>query len=108
MRKVLIVFSIIFHISTNVYAQEFKLEKIVDGLNEPWSLSFIDDENILFTEKPGKLYSLNLKNKKISEIKHDLKVLEYGQGGLLDVFFNNQNNYYLKFAEIPADKVLYS
>ena len=75
MKKILIIFSIIFHFSTNVYAQEFKLEKIVDGLDKPWSLSFIDKENILFTEKPGKLYSLNLKNKKISEIKHDLKCI---------------------------------
>ena len=74
MKKILIVFSIIFNLSSNVYAQEFKLEKVVDGLDEPWSLSFIDDENILFTEKPGKLHSLNLKNKKISEINHDLKI----------------------------------
>jgi glucose/arabinose dehydrogenase len=93
MKKILIVFSIICHLSSNVYAQEFKLEKIVDGLNEPWSLSFIDDENILFTEKPGKLYSLNLKNKKISDIKHDLKFLEYGQGGLLDVLYRDQYVY---------------
>ena len=64
MKKILIVSSIIFHLSINVYAQEFKLKKVVDGLDEPWSLSFIDTENILFTEKPGKLYSLNLKNKK--------------------------------------------
>ena len=93
MKKVLIVFSIIFHISTNVYAQEFKLEKIVDGLDEPWSLSFIDKENMLITEKPGKLYSFNLKNKKLIEVKHDLKLLEYGQGGLLDVLFKDQDVY---------------
>ena len=98
MKKILIVFSIIFHLSSSVYAQEYKLEKIVDGLDEPWSLSFIDDENILFTEKPGKLYSLNLKNKKISEIKHNLKVLEYGQGGLLDVLYND-NNVYISYTE---------
>ena len=93
MKKILIVFSIIFNLSSNVYTQEIKLEKIVDGLDEPWSLSFIDDENILFTEKPGKLYLLNIKNKKMSEIKHDLNVLEYGQGGLLDVLFKDQNIY---------------
>ena len=93
MKKILIFFSIFFYFSSNVYAQKFKLENIVSGLDEPWSLSFIDKENILFTEKPGKLYSLNLKNKKISEIKHDLKVLEYGQGGLLDVLFKDQNVY---------------
>jgi aldose sugar dehydrogenase len=93
MKKILIVFSIIFHFSSNVYSQEFKLEKIVDGLDEPWSLSFIDDVNIIFAEKPGKIYSLNLKNKKISEIKHDLNFLEYGQGGLLDVLYRDQYVY---------------
>ena len=93
MKKILIFFSIFFYFFSNAHAQKFKLENIVSGLDEPWSLSFIDKENILFTEKPGKLYSLNLKNKKISEIKHDLKVLEYGQGGLLDVLFKDENVY---------------
>ena len=95
MKKILILFSIFFYFSTNVFSEEFKLEKIVDGLDEPWSLSFIDKENIVFTEKPGKLYLLNIKNKKISEIKHNLNVLEYGQGGLLDVLFKDQNIYML-------------
>jgi aldose sugar dehydrogenase len=98
MKKILILFSFFFFFFNNVYAQEFKLEKIVDGLDNPWSLSFIDKENILFTEKPGKLYLLNLKSKKISKVKHDLKVLEYGQGGLLDVLFNNQD-VYISFTE---------
>ena len=93
MKKVLIFFYFLFYFSTNIHAQEFKLEKIVDGLDEPWSLSFIDKANILFTEKPGKLYLLNLKNKKISEITHNLEVLEYGQGGLLDVLFKDQYVY---------------
>ena len=93
MKNILIIFSIFFYFSTNVFCEEFKLEKIVDGLDEPWSLSFIDKENIVFTEKPGKLYLLNIKNKKMSEIKHDLNVLEYGQGGLLDVLFKDQNIY---------------
>ena len=93
MKKILIFFSIFFYFSTNVYTQEFKLEKVINGLDEPWSLSFIDTENLLFTEKPGKLYSLNLKNKKISEIKHDLNFLEYGQGGLLDVLYRDQYVY---------------
>ena len=102
MRRALIFFSIFFYFSTNLYAQEFKLEKIVGSLDEPWSLSFIDNENILFTEKPGKLYSLNLKSKKISEIKHNLDMLEYGQGGLLDVFFKDQN-VYVSYSENRGD-----
>ena len=102
MKKILIIFSIFFCFFNNAYAQEFKLEKIIDGLNNPWSLSFIDRENIVFTEKQGKLYLLNIKNKKISKIKHDLNVLEYGQGGLLDVLFMDQD-LYISYSEDRGD-----
>ena len=89
-----IIFFLLFYFTTiHLYAAEIQFEKIVDKLNEPWSLSFIDKEKIIFTEKAGKLYILNLKNKKISEIEHNLNVLEYGQGGLLDVLYEEQDVY---------------
>ena len=86
----------------NLYALEIKLEKIVDSLDKPWSLSFIDQENIIFTEKSGKLYTLNLKDKKILEIKHNLLVLEVGQGGLLDVLYRN-GKVYISYSENRGD-----
>ncbi len=92
MKKILI-FLLFYFAFFNLYASEIKFEKITDGLNEPWSLSFIDKEKIIFTEKAGKLYIFNLKNKKISEIEHDLNVIEYGQGGLLDVLYKDQDIY---------------
>ena len=93
---------IFFLISSNICASEIKLEKIVDSLDKPWSLSFIDEENIIITEKSGKLYTLNLKNKKISEIKHNLSVLEVGQGGLLDVLYHEQK-VYISYSENRGD-----
>ena len=48
MKKVFIF--IFFFISFNLYAEEIKLEKIVDSFDKPWSLSFIDEENIIITE----------------------------------------------------------
>ena len=89
----IIIFLLFYFTTSHLYASEIKFEKIVDKLNEPWSLSFIDKEKIIFTEKAGKLYILNLKNKKISEIEHNLNVLEYGQGGLLDVLYEDQDVY---------------
>ena len=89
----IIIFLLFYFTTSHLYASEIKFEKIVDELNEPWSLSFIDKEKIIFTEKAGKLYILNLKNKKISEIEHNLNVLEYGQGGLLDVLYEEQDVY---------------
>ena len=99
--KKLIVFLIFFTFS-NLYAFEIKLEKIISGLDKPWSLSFTDQENIIFTEKSGKLYGLNLKSKKIFEIKHNLSVLEVGQGGLLDVLYNN-GQIYISYSENRGD-----
>ena len=100
MKKIFIF--IFFFLSFNLYAQEIKLEKIVDSFDKPWSLSFIDDENIIITEKSGKLYTFNLKNKKISEIKHNLSVLEVGQGGLLDVLYHEQE-VYISYSENRGD-----
>jgi len=99
--KKLFIFLFFFAFS-NLYALEIKLEKIVDSLDKPWSLSFIDQENIIFTEKSGKLYTLNLKAKKISEIKHNLSVLEVGQGGLLDVLYGN-GQIYISYSENRGD-----
>ena len=56
--KKLVIF-LFFLTSSDIYASDINLEKIVDGLKKPWSLSFIDQQNIVFTEKQGKLYKLN-------------------------------------------------
>ncbi len=93
---------ILFLISFNLNAQEIKLEKIVEDLNKPWSFTFVDQNNIIFTEKAGKLYSLNLNDKKKVEIKHNLSVLEVGQGGLLDVLYYN-GHIYISYSENRGD-----
>ena len=100
MKKIFIF--LFFFVSTNLYALEIKLEKITDSLDKPWSLSFIDQESIIFTEKSGKLYTLNLKDKKITEIKHNLSVLEVGQGGLLDVL-SDKGQIYISYSENRGD-----
>ena len=99
--KKLVIF-LFFLTSSDIYASDINLEKIVGGLNKPWSLSFIDQQNIVFTEKPGKLYKLNLKDKEILEIKHNLSVLEVGQGGLLDVLYDDEQ-IYISYSENRGD-----
>ena len=47
MKKILIIF---LFLSANLNAQDFKLEKIIEGLDKPWSLSFIDSQNLFVTE----------------------------------------------------------
>tara|TARA_B100000579_G_scaffold328942_1_gene278985 strand:- start:530 stop:1591 length:1062 start_codon:yes stop_codon:yes gene_type:complete len=96
MKKLVILLFLFFF--SNLYSSEIKFEKIIDDLNNPWSLSFIDKENIIITEKKGKLLTLNLKNKNKKEIKHNLSLINLGQGGLLDVLFDN-NKIYISYSE---------
>ena len=63
MKRILILL-LYFFINSNLFASEIKLEKIIGGLDEPWGLSFVNDQKIIFTEKSGKLFFLNLKDKK--------------------------------------------
>ena len=82
--KILINFLIIYFISINLNASDFTLKKITN-LNEPWGSTFLNNNELLITEKSGKILIVNLKDKKSKIISHNLKVLEYGQGGLLDI-----------------------
>ncbi len=100
--KLIIVLSYLVLIHTNVLASEIKLIKIYDNLDKPWSLSFIDKNNIVLTEKNGKLLLLNIENKKIDEIKHNLSLISLGQGGLLDVLYDNKE-IYVSYSENRGD-----
>ena len=95
--KRLIICLFLFSFS-NLYSSEIKFEKIFDDLNKPWSLSFINKENVIITEKTGRLLILNLKNKNINEIKHNLSLISLGQGGLLDVLYRD-NTIYVSYSE---------
>ena len=82
----------------NLQSAEVKFEKIFDDLNKPWSLSFIDKDNVIITEKTGRLLALSLKNKNKNEIKHNLSLISLGQGGLLDVLYDD-NKVYISYSE---------
>ena len=61
-----LVFLLIFS-SSNSYSENYKFTKIIE-LNEPWGSSFINNNEIIITEKSGKIKIINvvlkdLKNK---------------------------------------------
>ena len=87
MKKILIIFLLLFK---NLSADDFKLEKVIEGFDSPWSLTFINMQNLLVTEKPGNIKFVNLKEKTIKDISHNLNILEDGQGGLLDILYKDR------------------
>ena len=95
MKKLFIL--LVLFANTNLYSG-IKFEKIYENLDKPWSMSFVDNDNILITEKKGRLLFLNLKNKYINDIQHNLSLVSSGQGGLLDVLYKD-NQVYISYSE---------
>jgi quinoprotein glucose dehydrogenase len=79
----------IINIQSTSLADNLNFKKIVN-VNNPWGSSFINNEEIIITEKSGKIKLINVKSKDIIEIKHNLNFLEYGQGGLLDIIYKEK------------------
>ena len=93
--KRLIIF--LFFFSLSAEAEEFKLDKLV-SLNKPWGSTFVDNDHLLVTEQSGSIKLVNIKTKEISIVKHNLKFLEYGQGGLLDIIYQD-NMVWISYSE---------
>lgn len=68
-----------------VAASSWSAQLITDGLNIPWRLSSLGDNQVIVSEKNGTVGLLNLSNQQYSVIGAHPNVAVYGQGGLLDV-----------------------
>ena len=70
-----IIFILLIFIFPNIAsAKNLNFTKIVN-LESPWGSTFIDDNNLLITEKSGTIKLINIKNKSISVINHNLNFL---------------------------------
>ena len=78
----------------------YELELIYDQVKIPWSIEFIDENTIIFSEKEGKIFILN--DYKTREVTGVPEVYMRGQGGLLDLElhpeFNKNKWLYMSYA----------
>ena len=91
----LIIFFLLF--ASKSYSNNLTLTEIIK-LDEPWGSSFINNDEIIISEKGGKIKIVNINSKKILEVKHNLNFLDVGQGGLLDIIYQN-NNLWISYSE---------
>ena len=82
-----LIFFILFF-SPNSFSQDYNFKKLVK-LDGPWGSSFLNDSELIVTEKSGKIKIIDVNLNKVSNIKHNLNFLDYGQGGLLDILFED-------------------
>ena len=91
----IIILSLIF--ISNSYSEKIVLEKLVE-LDSPWGSSFINNNEIIITEKSGKIKIIDILSKEIQEISHQLNFVVDGQGGLLDIIYKD-NTVWVSYTE---------
>tara|TARA_B100000963_G_scaffold351685_1_gene363651 strand:- start:563 stop:1630 length:1068 start_codon:yes stop_codon:yes gene_type:complete len=90
MKRIIFIFIFILTQTFNLKSEDFKLNKVITGLDSPWSFTFINENEILITEKSGKILLINLRGNIVKVINHNLKILEDGQGGLLEILHHDK------------------
>ena len=90
-----------FLFSSKSFSENFTFQKLV-GLNDPWGSSFINYEELIITEKTGKIKIVNIISKKVHEVEHNLNYFVHGQGGLLDIIYQN-DTLWISYSENRGD-----
>lgn len=72
-------------LSTQAGSPGFDLQKVVQTPGIPWGMAFLDDQQLMFTQRDGKAGILNLKTRQTTWLEGVPTVFNQGQGGLLDV-----------------------
>jgi len=91
----LIIFFLLF--ASKSCSNNYIFTKIIE-LDEPWGSSFINNNEIIITEKSGKIKIVNVVSTEVTEIKHNLNFLDVGQGGLLDII-HQDNILWISYSE---------
>lgn len=92
---------------TNGTTQGFRQTKVLEGLENPWSMAWLPDGTMLITERPGRLRIVRNGKLDPTAIAGVPEVLATGQGGLLDVSvhprFSENRWIYLTYAHGTRD-----
>lgn len=97
MKKIFLFIFIILNFPSVSLSENLKFKKIV-SLDKPWGSSFISNDEIIITEKSGKIKIVNILTNDVTQVEHNLNFLEYGQGGLLDILYK-ENFIWISYTE---------
>jgi glucose/arabinose dehydrogenase len=75
---------------------------LINNISVPWGFTFVNSDEVIFTERQGKLYRYIISTNIRTEITGGPTVSQNGQGGLLDIAlhpdFSTNNYVYLTYA----------
>ena len=86
----------------------FQVEEIAKDLGIVWGMVFINKEELLFTEREGRIKILHIPSGKVSRVSGVPAVYAKGQGGLLDIalhpWFSKNRTIYFSYAKAKGSK----
>ena len=83
-RKFIIV-GCFFLFPVDALATTYQVTQVATGLGIPWSMSFQSQNEILFTERKGRLGIVNIDSGEVNYLSGLPDIVANGQGGLMDV-----------------------
>ena len=89
--KKFFIFIIYFLFFLNNNAYSLTLEKTSVTLDNPWGMSWMDDNNLFITQKSGEIFIVNTNDYTKTKIDHKIPFIQHGQGGLLDITSEKNN-----------------
>jgi glucose/arabinose dehydrogenase len=82
-------------VTTPLAAQQFpeidqdhpgiRVEQLITGLGIPWGLAFLSPNQLLFTQRAGRVRLLDIESASVVDLSGTPEVVAEGQGGMLDV-----------------------
>ena len=100
MKKIVLIFFLLINPSF-IFAENYNLKELV-SLKSPWGSTFINNEELIITEKSGSIKIVNVVNNNLIEVDHNLNFREHGQGGLLDIIYKD-NFLWISYTEKRGD-----
>ena len=100
MKKIVLIFFLVINPSL-IFAENYNLKKLL-SLKSPWGSTFINNDELIITEKGGNIKIVNVLNNNLIEVGHNLNFREHGQGGLLDIIYKD-NFLWISYTEKRGD-----
>ena len=88
----------------NLIFANYQFETVASNLDDAWSFDFLNENQIIFTEQPGKIKIVTISSGEILNVEGTPKVQYASQGGLseivLDPDFKKNNILYLTYSAL--------
>lgn len=94
MKKLLVTLVGLIYLLLPMQVSAYQIQKVASDLGVVWGMDFLSEDKIIFTQRSGGVGVLDLRTKSVVYLEGAAKVLDEGQGGMLDVLVAGDRLYF--------------